>query len=147
MARIFVPPVITLLTITAMALLFFSFPKWNIIPFPYNFTGLLVSFYGFTIMGRSRDSFRKNNISLEFGESERLITKGIYKYSRNPMYLGMAILLLGFGICFMNLFALLLPFVFVFLVNSMHVPIEEKLLEDKFGDEYLAYKARVRRWI
>jgi protein-S-isoprenylcysteine O-methyltransferase Ste14 len=76
-----------------------------------------------------------------------IIDTGIYGYSRNPMYLGMALMLAGFGFLFANLWMLALVPVSLVLNNVIAVRPEEAYLEELFGEPYLAYKRRVRRWI
>jgi protein-S-isoprenylcysteine O-methyltransferase Ste14 len=76
-----------------------------------------------------------------------VVSQGIYAFTRNPMYLGMALIYLGLAIAFLSLSALvLLPLVLV-AVQTQVIAREERYLEAKFGDEYRAYKARVRRWL
>ncbi len=79
--------------------------------------------------------------------SSAVVSRGIYAFTRNPMYLGMALIYLGLAIAFVSLSALvLLPLLFV-AVQTQVIAREERYLEAKFGDEYRAYKARVRRWL
>ena len=76
-----------------------------------------------------------------------IVTKSVYSYTRNPMYLSMVILLIAFSLL-LNAFwiALLIPF-FMFVMQKGVIEREEAYLENKFGSEYLQYKSRVRRWI
>ena len=76
-----------------------------------------------------------------------LVTNGLYKISRNPMYLGMLIILLGFGIYLGSLTPFLVLPAFYFVITEMQIKPEEKMLEKKFGEEYLDYKTKVRRWL
>ena len=79
--------------------------------------------------------------------TERLVTSGFYRVSRNPMYLGMALLLTAWccWIGFMPGLIWLPPF--VWLITVLQIKPEEAALEAKFGEAFLAYKAKVRRWI
>ena len=76
-----------------------------------------------------------------------LITSGLYRFTRNPMYLGFALLLLAWGIFLENLAALLGVAAFVLYMNRFQIAPEERALEARFGAEYSRYCARVRRWI
>jgi len=78
---------------------------------------------------------------------KKLVTSGLFRFSRNPNYLGMAIALLGEAIFFGSLVSFVIPVAFVILINRTNIPIEERNLEKKFGKRYLDYKKRVRRWI
>lgn len=76
-----------------------------------------------------------------------IVTVSVYSYSRNPMYLSMVILLVAFALLFDALWiALVIPF-FIIAMQKGVIEREEAYLESKFGNEYLEYKNRVRRWI
>jgi len=79
--------------------------------------------------------------------SSVLVTSGIYKSTRNPMYLGFLFFLFGFGLFLSNLYSLALCAGFVLYMNRFQIQPEEKALESAFGAEFLAYKERVRRWL
>ena len=76
-----------------------------------------------------------------------LVTGGIYRWTRNPMYLGMAALLLAWGLWLANAGALAVISLFIAYLNRFQIAPEERALRARFGDEYTAYRARVRRWI
>jgi len=76
-----------------------------------------------------------------------LIYKGIYQYTRNPMYLGMALIQIGTGIWLQNLWIIVFTPISLLIVLWVAILPEEKYLQTKFGDDYTAYKARVRRWL
>jgi protein-S-isoprenylcysteine O-methyltransferase Ste14 len=76
-----------------------------------------------------------------------LVATGPYRFTRNPMYLGLTLCLIGFALWLGTVTpAMLLP-VFVALLTLGFVRPEERRLEQRFGESYRAYKARVRRWI
>lgn len=122
-------------------------PKFNVIIFPFNLIGLLIAFFGFTIMGKARYLFKKHETTLKIKKSNFLIIDGVFSKSRNPMYLGMVILLFGLSIVSTNFISLVIPFVFMLLVRLIFIAREEKMMEENFGDEYLEYKAKVNRWL
>jgi protein-S-isoprenylcysteine O-methyltransferase Ste14 len=76
-----------------------------------------------------------------------LVEEGPYRYGRNPMYLGMAAVLLGLGIALGVPVLALTALLFVAVVRRVHVPFEEAQLQRRFGGWYGDYRARVRRWI
>ena len=76
-----------------------------------------------------------------------LVTTGIYKFTRNPMYVGFLFFLIGWGVFLSNLYALALTVGFVLYMNRYQIKPEEKALEAVFGSEILTYKKRVRRWL
>ena len=76
-----------------------------------------------------------------------LVVSGIYKYTRNPMYLGFLLVLLGWAAFLSNLAAFALLPAFVVYMNRFQIGPEERALGSLFAQEYRAYLARVRRWI
>jgi protein-S-isoprenylcysteine O-methyltransferase Ste14 len=76
-----------------------------------------------------------------------LVVSGIYKYTRNPMYLGFLLILLGWATFLSNLAAFALLPAFVLYMNHFQIAPEERALASLFAQEYQAYRARVRRWI
>jgi protein-S-isoprenylcysteine O-methyltransferase Ste14 len=76
-----------------------------------------------------------------------IVDTGIYQFTRNPMYLGMSLALCGLGLAFNQLWFLLALPLAIFAVTKLAIEREEAYLAAKFGTGYLAYKARVRRWL
>lgn len=76
-----------------------------------------------------------------------LVTSGIYARTRNPMYVGLLLLLIGWGFYLSNAFAALWLPVFVFYITRFQIDPEESKLTEKFGNTFLAYKQSVRRWL
>ena len=72
---------------------------------------------------------------------------GLFRFSRNPIYVGMSLFLIGSALIIGNLYGLLIVILFVFAVQYMWIRKEEVNLEAQFGEAYRAYKERVRRWI
>lgn len=82
-----------------------------------------------------------------FTEARALVTGGLYRLTRNPMYLGMALVLLGAGLVAGSLGALLPLPLFMVIIQKRFIEGEERFLEAAFGNDYRAYKRRVRRWL
>jgi protein-S-isoprenylcysteine O-methyltransferase Ste14 len=76
-----------------------------------------------------------------------LVVRGPYRLTRNPMYLGLALLYAGLALLFDLGWALVLIPVLLFVVHTQIVASEERYLEATFDDEYRAYRTRVRRWL
>ena len=76
-----------------------------------------------------------------------LVVAGPYRFTRNPIYVGMILLLLGIGIMVDSVWLLALAVPFALVLRYGVITREERYLEAKFGDAYRAYRARVRRWI
>jgi protein-S-isoprenylcysteine O-methyltransferase Ste14 len=84
---------------------------------------------------------------LKPASASALVTKGIYRLTRNPMYLGLATLLLAWAIYLGNLAALAGVPLFILYMNRFQIAPEERALAARFGAEFAAYRARVRRWL
>ena len=82
-----------------------------------------------------------------FSESTTLITEGFYKYTRNPMYVGMNSFLLGLTLILQNPLNIFFLIIFFFVVRNMFVLKEEVQMEETFGEDFLTYKRNVRRWL
>lgn len=80
-------------------------------------------------------------------QASTLVTGGIYERTRNPMYVGMLLLLLGWAAWLGSAYALALPVLFVLYMNRFQIVPEETALQARFGDAFLAYCERVRRWL
>ncbi len=92
--------------------------------------------------------FLKRGTSLIPGKrAEALVTSGPYRFTRNPMYVGMAFLYVGLALWLDVLWALAFLPVVLLVVDRRVIAPEERYLEARFGDEYRAYKQRVRRWL
>jgi len=79
--------------------------------------------------------------------SSKLIITGIYKITRNPMYLGMAIILTGWAVYLSNLILLVWVVVFIAYITRFQIQPEERALDKLFGEEFASYKQSVRRWL
>src|SRR5690606_18496513 len=82
-----------------------------------------------------------------FEHSTRLVTGGVYQVTRNPMYVGLIAVLAGVALICGTAGALLPLPVFVWILTKQFIEGEEQFLEEIFGEDYLAYKRRVRRWL
>lgn len=79
--------------------------------------------------------------------STSLVNNGIYRLTRNPMYLGMALILIGFASLLNSPISLIFVVIFVGYMTRFQIQPEERILKDKFGEEYTTYCNNVRRWI
>lgn len=106
---------------------------------------LLWGYLQYRLVGRDRRARGGGGPGIET-PPDRIVTDGAYRYIRNPMYLGHLIFMLGLAITFSSWLALAL---FVVHAGWFHVRVlgDEQRLEARFGEDYRAYKARVKRWI
>lgn len=80
-------------------------------------------------------------------DSSTLVVTGIYRHTRNPMYLGLLLALLGWGLYLANVYALMLAVTFVPYMNRFQIRPEERALRQTFGQQFRDYCGRVRRWL
>lgn len=80
-------------------------------------------------------------------KSAALVTSGVYRFTRNPMYVGMAFFLLAWAVYLASPWALLGPLVFAAYITRFQIKPEERVLAARFGTEFARYRARVRRWL
>ena len=143
-----IPPVYLLVSLVSMTLLHAYFPIAQLIARPYSYAGAVLVVMGIAMGGYSAISFdRAGTPVVPFKPSTVLVTGGFYRITRNPMYLGMVLLLLGVAILFGTLGAFLPIPVFALIIQEWFIKGEERFLEEIFGEQYVAFKKRVRRWI
>jgi protein-S-isoprenylcysteine O-methyltransferase Ste14 len=82
-----------------------------------------------------------------FEKSSTLVTGGVFRISRNPMYLGFVLILLGIAILLGSLSPYLIVILFWIAMEKVFIETEEKMLESKFGSRWTEYKTSVRRWL
>ena len=143
-----VPPVYLLLTLIAMGALHAYIPIARLVSPPYRYGGLALLALGVGIVVSAAGLFSKLGTPLKpFEESTVVVTTGMFRLTRNPMYLGMVVGLLGVAILLGSLASFLPIPVFVAIIHVQFIVHEERFMEELFGAEYLAYKRKVRRWI
>lgn len=79
-------------------------------------------------------------------QSSQLVTRGVFAMSRNPIYLGFVLLLIGVACLLANLVAVCWVVAFVLYMTRFQIQPEERYMREKFGDDFLAYSSKVRRW-
>lgn len=144
------PPVIGLVTAAAMWLTHNFLPEWSMTNSFLKSMAMILVLIGLLIEMLSVFRFyrAKTTINpLKPERSQKLVIKGLYRYSRNPMYLGMLTILLGFALWLGNPIALLMLTFFVWYISTFQIKPEEAVLLELFQDEYKTYQQRVRRWI
>ena len=142
------PPTYLFASLVLLGALRIFVPGAPVVPEPWNLTGLalVVLGIGLNIVGDAQFKRRKTVMN-PFGTPSALVTSGPFRWSRNPMYLGMLLLVLGVGILLGRATPFVVP-VFLFLVlNFRFVAREERTMAAHFGDDYLRYRAQVRRWM
>ncbi len=146
--RKIIPPVYLLITLALMWLLQSYLPLYQFIQPPVAYIGIIAVFCGIMISAVSALRFKRAGTGIEpFDEATVLVTAGWYRYTRNPMYLGMFLMLLGVAFMLGGIGALLPVPLFILMIRNNFVLGEERFMEAAFGQQYLDYKSEVRRWI
>ena len=142
------PPTYLWTAMIVMVALHFRVPVKRIIPFPWDLLGVLPLALGAALNIIADKAFRAAKTTVKpFQESAALITDGVYRISRHPMYLGFVLMLLGLAILLGSLTPLLVVPIFAVVMDRVFIVVEERMLAEKFGQAWLDYKARVRRWV
>lgn len=144
------PPVVTVITGVAMAAAALIAPATPMPALVRYATFGVVMLVGGVFGGRAFTAFAKaettiNPVAIDTASS--LVSTGIYGVSRNPMYVGLAALLVALALAEGNLWLLLGPLFFVVFTTRFQIVPEERAMLAKFGDDYAAYRRRVRRWL
>ena len=149
MKTIKIPPPILVLILTSSV--YFSSTKLELIYMPYRqIVSVIILIIGLFILISPVVNFIKSKTTVnpvKFKNVNRLVTNGIYRYSRNPMYLGMILIIISTTVYYLNFISVFSPLIFYIWINKFQINREEIFLEDKFGNEYLKYKSKTRRWI
>lgn len=115
---------------------------------PYSYFGAVVMLLGLGLMLWAASVFRKAGTGFQLeGGGSVLVTTGPFRFSRNPMYLGILIWLIGFAVLLGSLIVFVVPLIVFLLAQFLLIPVEEKRMEQMFGEEYVVYRRRVRRWL
>ena len=146
-----VPPPLVALLIGLCMWLASSLVEPNAVPFGLRLgvavalavVGVAVGLAGIVSFLRARTTINPTTPSA----TSALVTSGVFRLTRNPMYLSLLLYLLAWAAYLSNWLALLLVPVFVLFISAFQIKPEERALSSLFGAEYESYKARVRRWL
>ena len=107
-------------------------------------------FIGLCILILAVNSFKKQSTTvnpIKIENASSLVTSGVFEYSRNPMYLGMALILLGLALMFNVIGGTLFTLLFTIFITKFQIKPEEEVMEKLFGEDFLKYKQNVRMWL
>ena len=142
------PPIYFLAGLIVMILLNLLVPIGHWLQYPWRYFGIIIIVLGFSLSLGSGIFFRKLGTNPRPGtRASVLVTKGVFRYTRNPMYLGLTTMLIGVSILLGSFSPLIvIPVVFLIL-HTQFVLREEKWMEEWFGESYLEYKSKTPRWL
>ena len=142
------PPVVTLAFLLIVYALGRFVPVPLTVPAMLRYIGLAFAFVGFLLGIGAFIEFMKARTTLDpHGAAKQLVTSGIYRFTRNPIYLGFLLVLVGLPLYFGLYWGIVLAPLYVFLMNRLVIQHEEAYLERKFGKMYMDYTSQARRWL
>jgi protein-S-isoprenylcysteine O-methyltransferase Ste14 len=148
MSKRIMPPAYLLISIILMVLLHFIPPVTIVLGATWRLSGIIFLIAGVMINIGADNTFRLTGTTVKpFAESTHLVTSGLYRFSRNPMYFGFVLILFGVAILLGSLAPFAVLLLFVLLMDREFIHIEEQMLGAKFSTEWHEYKKKVRRWI
>ena len=143
------PPGLFMIFVVVMGVICWGIGSPHNVIYPYTLTGLPLIFAGLLLAMVGKRLFQRIGTNImTFEKPEVLVTEGIYQYSRNPMYLGFVIAMLGFFLLMgAAISSFLLAGLFIMIVDKWYIVFEEQAMVSKFGLAYEEYCRQVRRWI
>ena len=144
------PPVVTLLIGSAMWGVTWVAPSLEVQAFPRITVAVVIALVGLSFAFAGIVSIRRAKTTVnpkKLFDATSLVRSGIYRVTRNPMYVGLLFVLVAWAVFLSCVWALLGPPAFVLYMNRFQISPEERALAAIFGSEYSSYKKRVRRWL
>ena len=143
--KITYPPVILLCGLIAQVVLYFTFPVLVNLSI---LLGILILVIGISLVYISLRKLSKMKTTfIPDGKPEKLVKDGPFRFSRNPIYLGMLLILVGVSISLQSFSSLMISIIFGLIINFTWIKHEERKLEDIFDSEWEEYSKRTRRWL
>ena len=143
-----IPPVYLFLAIAVMIFLHFLLPGTKVLGLPWNLLGVLPLALGIAINLVADKSFKRHETTVKpLEDSTSLITTGVFRLTRHPMYLGFVLILLGIAVLMGSFTPYVVVLVFAIFMDTVFIKYEEKKLEETFGEVWSEYKQKVRRWV
>lgn len=143
-----IPPFLFLFCIVLMVFVNGLFPEKKYLQPPFTYFGILLIIIGLIMAIHIKQIFEQIDTEIDtFKRPRKFVDSGLFSISRNPIYLGFTLSLVGVGVLIGNLVSLIGILIFFLITNTWYIPYEEKNMEKEFGDDYKIYKSKVRRWI
>jgi protein-S-isoprenylcysteine O-methyltransferase Ste14 len=142
------PPIYLYSAIGLMIALHFMLPGMRVLSRPLTFLGFVPLAAGVAINLLADKAFSQRGTTVKpFQESSTLVTTGVFRITRNPMYLGFTLILIGIALLAGTLTPWIVIPIFAVLMDVVFIRAEEKMLEEKFGQAFVEYKQHTRRWV
>ena len=148
MRKRLLPPVFLLASIILMVALHFLLPIARVLAFPWTLIGVVLMLGGLGLgLAGARTIRRRGTTIKPFQVSSSLVRSGVFGFSRNPIYVGMIVLVVGLALLLGSLSPFAVCIALALVLHYRFVLMEERMLAERFGGEWLDYSSRVRRWI
>jgi protein-S-isoprenylcysteine O-methyltransferase Ste14 len=142
------PPSYLFFSLLLMIGLHYVLPLVKVLNYPWSLSGCVPLLIGVLLNLVADQAFKRAGTTVKpFVESSALITDGVFRISRHPMYLGMVLILFGIAMLMGTLTPFFVVLLFLLLMQNRFILVEERMLEARFGDHWLIYKTRVRQWL
>lgn len=142
------PPVVAIFYIIVAIMLGIFMPLLGELTRSVRNIGFGLVAVGFLLGLAALIEFRKAKTTvLPHGSASNIISSGIFRFTRNPIYLGFLFMVIGFPLNYGSLWGIIAAPFFIVTMNRLVIEKEEAYLEKKFGERYASYKSRVRRWL
>ena len=148
MPKTLLPPTYFLASLSLMAALAFALPLADILSWPWRALGAAPLAAGVWLNLAADRAFTARGTTVRpFERSSALVSDGVFRISRNPMYLGMILILVGVAMLTGSLSPFLVAAGFAAIIETRFMPVEERMLAETFGEAWTAYCGRTRRWL
>lgn len=142
------PPVYFLLALVLMMVLHFALPVYRYWVLPMSLLGIVPLLLGVALNVTADRAFKEHDTTVKpFEKSSALVTEFPFSISRNPMYVGVTLMLLGVALLLGSASSLVPVLVFPYLMSRLFICKEEQMLSQTFGAEWDQYRSSVRRWL
>jgi protein-S-isoprenylcysteine O-methyltransferase Ste14 len=146
--RRIIPPGWLLVALLASVALHHWLPLAQVLRPPVSRCGAVLLGVGVLLAASGIVAFRRSRTPvIPFERSTALVTRGVYRFTRNPMYLGLSLVLAGTAVLLGSIGAFVPLPLFVWIIHCGYVRAEERFLTEIFGNDYLHYTHAVRRWL
>jgi protein-S-isoprenylcysteine O-methyltransferase Ste14 len=148
MSRKILPPTVFFVFIGITVVVHLIFSIWKIIPRPYHYFGFFLMLLGTTLNLWADRIYKIEKTAISpYDRPSRLIESGPFRVSRNPMYLGMFMMVLGLAVFLRTGITLVVPLLFAVILDRVYIRHEESVMEKEFPAGFRNYRSRVRRWL
>ena len=137
-----------MISVGLMIMFWLFAPLYKPFSYPYNLIGIALFLFGMGMAFLIAIQFKQVGTNIRaFQKPDILVTNGLFSISRNPIYLGFVIALVGVALTLNNLSSLFVAAAYFVIADRWYIPSEETAMAEQFGDQYENYKQRTRRWL